>query len=87
MRNGGPGELHFHSCVKGYQGGDLQYKMKYLLANMKKEMHWTCLNAVNVAIAFCHHFFDSTLIAVDGTSRDSRPSGMVKQLVVMIKLP
>ena len=49
--------------------------------------------ADNVAIAVHHHFpsplisLFAALIAVYGTSHDSRPSGMVKQLVVIAKMP
>ena len=38
------GELQFYSCMRGYyvyKDGGLQYKMKYSLANTKKEMHMT----------------------------------------------
>ena len=41
-----------------YKDGGLQYKMKYSLANMKKEMHTTCLQLANTAIAAFHHFLD-----------------------------
>ena len=56
-----PGELQFHLCVKGYhvyKDGDLQYKMKYSLANAEKEIHTTRLQLRNAAIAALHHFRD-----------------------------
>ena len=59
-----------------YKDGDLQYKMKYLLANAKKEMHMTHLqiNAIILQLAITSStYLFAALISVDGTSCDSRP--------------
>ena len=51
--------------------------MKYSLANMKKEMHTTHLQLMQLAISSLTSLF-AALIAIDGTSRDSGPSGCGK---------
>ena len=56
-----PGELHFYLCMRGYhiyKDGGLQYEMKHLLTNVKKEMHMIRLQLANAAIAALHHFLD-----------------------------
>ena len=75
-----PGELQFHSCVRGYhiyKDGDLQYVMKYSLCHHEKGSVHNSLS-INAAIAARHHFFKLFIccaIAIDGTSKcDSGPS-------------
>ena len=58
-----------------YKEGGFQYDMKYLLANVKKEMDSsTNLQLKQLAITSLTSLF-TALITVDGTSRDNRPSG------------
>ena len=70
-----PGELQFHSCVRGYhvyKDGDLQYKMDYSLANAKRNAH-ELMQLLQLAITSSTYLF-AALIAVDGTWCDSGPS-------------
>ena len=57
-----------------YKDGGFQYEMKYSLTNTKKEMHKAHLQLMQLAITSLTSLF-TALIAADGTSRDSRPSG------------
>ena len=65
-----------------YKDGGFQYKMKYSLANTKKEMHTTHLQVMQLlqlSIISLTSLF-TALLTVDGTSHDSGPAhqGMVK---------
>ena len=73
-------ERPVHLCMRGYhvyKDGDLQHEWKYSLANMKKEMqttHLQLMQLLQLAITSLTSLF-AALFAVDGTSRDSKPSG------------
>ena len=69
-----------------YKSGGFQYNMKYLLANVRNEVHTTHLQLMQLAITSLTSLF-AALITVDGTSRDRGHQGMVKQLVMMTKMP
>ena len=85
-----PGNLvsFVHEEYHIYKGGGFQYEMKYSLANTKGHVYdlLQLMRILQLAITSLTSLF-TELIAVDGTLHNSKPSGMVKQLVVTMKMP